>query len=329
MATQRNAPLPNGLRIGGHRLEKMLAIGEFSIVYLARDEQERAVAIKEYLPSSLLVRRSGEFAPVISRANSAVFYEGLKRFFEEGRTLAKIEHQNVVRVLDFFRANDTVYLVMAYESGRSLREHILRCVEKKKHPLISERFLRGLFEQVLNGLRDVHAHKMLHLDLKPANIYLRRDNTPILLDFGASRQMLKREVLDEPQFSSGFAPPELYRKGDAVGPWSDIYSVGATMLSCMLGSRPQAANERQILDCIDVHFEKLNGQYSSQLLHLVHSCLMLDPMARPQSIYEMQKTLREPIAELPASVQPMPDGRLKATAGKLRAMFKAGGEPAK
>jgi len=322
MATQRNAPLPNGLRICGHQLEKMLAIGEFSIVYLARDANQQAVAIKEYLPSALLVRRPGELAPVISRANSAIFYEGLKHFFDEGRTLAKIDHQNVVRVLDFFRANGTVYLVMAYESGRSLREHILRCVEKEKTPLMSERFVRGFFEQVLNGLRDVHSHKMLHLDVKPANIYLRNDSTPILLDFGASRQMLKREFHEDPKFSSGFAPPELYIKAGVVGPWSDIYSVGAAMLSCMLGTRPQPADERKILDRIDVHFQKLEGQYSEQLLQLVRSSLMLDPLERPQSIYEMLKLLRDPV---PVLEQEKPDGGLRNTAGRLRAMLKGGG----
>lgn len=323
MATQRNAPLPNGLRLGDYQLEKMLAIGEFSIVYLARDSNRQAVAIKEYLPSSLLARRPGELEPVISRANSPIFYEGLKHFFEEGRTLAKIDHQNVVPVLDFFRANGTVYLVMTYESGRSLREHILRCVEKEKSPLMSERFIRGFFEQILNGLRDVHAHKMLHLDVKPANIYLRKNSTPILLDFGASRQMLKREFHQDPKFSSGFAPPELYVKDGIVGPWSDIYSVGATMFSCMLGTRPQPADERKILDRLDTQFEKLDEHYSGQLLALLRSCLMLDPFARPQSIYEMQKLLREPVST-PVTEHKKPDGPLKTTSGKLRAMLKGG-----
>jgi len=92
----------------------------------------------------------------------------LKCFFEEGRALARITHPNVVSVLNFFRANETVYMVMAYESGRSLQDHILRRRDKGEKPLVSERFICKMFGQVMNGLREVHANKLLHLDLKPA-----------------------------------------------------------------------------------------------------------------------------------------------------------------
>jgi serine/threonine protein kinase len=298
MAAQNNAPLPDGLEIAGYRIVKKIASGGFSIVYLAYDEDGNAVAIKEYLPSSLALRQPGELVPTISTDNLQVFRIGLKCFFEEGRALARISHPNVVSVANFFRANDTVYMVMAYESGRSLQEHILRRREKGERPLVSERFIRKMFNQVMNGLREVHANKLLHLDLKPANIYLRMDGTPILLDFGAARQTLKTDMPKlYPMYTPGFAPPELYAKNSNLGPWTDIYSIGASMFACMVGAPPQAADQRKINDKMDDHFRKLENIYSRELIQVIRWSLRIDPLERPQSVFALQKALREPMPE--------------------------------
>lgn len=298
MATQNNAPLPDGLEIAGYRIVKKIASGGFSIVYLAYDEDGNAVAIKEYLPSSLALRQPGELAPVISAENLPVFRIGLKCFFEEGRALAKIAHPNVVSVLNFFRANETVYMVMAYESGRSLQEHILRRRDRGEKPLVSERFIRKMFSQVMNGLREVHTNKLLHLDLKPANIYLRLDGTPILLDFGAARQTLKTDMPKlYPMYTPGFAPPELYGKNGNLGPWTDIYSIGASMFACMVGAPPQAADQRKVNDRMDGHLRKLEGLYSAELLNVLRWSLMVDPLERPQSVFALQKALMKTAVE--------------------------------
>jgi serine/threonine protein kinase len=302
MAAQNNAPLPDGLEIAGYRIVKKIASGGFSIVYLAYDEDGNAVAIKEYLPSSLVARHPGELAPTITADNLATFRIGLKCFFEEGRALARIAHPNVVSVVNFFRANETVYMVMAYESGRSLQDHILRRREKGEKPLVSERFIRKMFSQVMNGLREVHTNKLLHLDLKPANIYLRVDGTPILLDFGAARQTLTADLPKlYPMYTPGFAAPELYQKNGTLGPWTDIYSIGASIFACMVGAPPQPADQRKLNDKMEGHLRKLEGLYSSDLLKVIQWSLMLDPLERPQSVFALQKMLREPIQELPAT----------------------------
>lgn len=319
MATQNNAPLPDGLEIAGYRIVKKIASGGFSIVYLAYDEDGNAVAIKEYLPSSLALRKPGELAPVIPDENLQLFRVGLKCFFEEGRALAKIAHPNVVSVLNFFRANETVYMVMAYESGRSLQEHILRRRDKGEKPLVSERFIRRMFSQVMNGLREVHTNKLLHLDLKPANIYLRVDGTPILLDFGAARQTLNSDLPKVyPMYTPGFAPIELYGKNGNLGPWTDIYSIGASMFACMVGAPPQAADQRRQQDKMDGHFHKLEGLYSPELLKVVRWSLMVDPLARPQSVFALQKALLGPTTE---AVAP---GRLEALSRRVRGLFGQG-----
>jgi len=317
MAAQNNAPLPDGLEIAGYRIVKKIASGGFSIVYLAYDSEGVAVAIKEYLPSSLALRQEGELVPAVSKANLPVFRIGLKCFFEEGRALARISHPNVVSVLNFFRAHETVYMVMAYESGHSLQEHIQR--QRSKGVKVGELFIRTIFTQVVKGLREVHANKLLHLDLKPANIYLRTDGTPMLLDFGAARQTVNTDMPTlTPMYTPGFAPPELYAK-TGMGPWTDIYSIGASLFACMVGSPPQPADQRKTEDKMAGHFDKLEGQYSPELVALVRWCLQIDPLARPQSLFAVQKALQ---AQAPAAAPaaPPPAGvmdKLRGLVGRL------------
>jgi serine/threonine protein kinase len=295
MAAQNNAPLPDGLEIGGYRIVKKIASGGFSIVYLAYDCDGNAVAIKEYLPSALALRQPGELVPAVSRPNLPVFRIGLKCFFEEGRALARIVHPNVVRVLNFFRANDTVYMVMAYESGHSLQEHVARLLGKGSRT--GEPFIRRVFNGVCAGLREVHANKLLHLDLKPANIYLRLDGTPLLLDFGAARQTVGGDIPTlAPMYTPGFAPPELVQKGMPLGPWTDIYSIGAAIYACMAGAPPQPADQRKMADRMDEQCARLAQHYSPALVAMVTACLALDPLARPQSVFAVQKVLQAGLA---------------------------------
>jgi serine/threonine protein kinase len=326
MAAQNNAPLPEGLEIAGYRIVKKIASGGFSIVYLAYDAEGSAVAIKEYLPSALALRQPGQLAPTIARPNLPLFRIGLKCFFEEGRALASIIHPNVVRILNFFRANETVYMVMAYESGHSLQEHIARSQAKSpaKSSRLGEAFVRQVFDGVCRGLRETHANKLLHLDLKPANIYLRTDGSPILLDFGAARQAIKNDApMLAPMYTPGFAPPDLYVKGLPLGPWSDIYSLGASMFACMTGLPPQAADARKLEDKLPAQFEALAASYSPELLAMVSACLALDPMARPQSVFAVQKVLQAapPVAQPEAGEQSA--GGLRRLLGRLGSIGRA------
>src|SRR5258706_15480253 len=188
MPSQANQPLPEGTQLENYRVLRVLASGGFSFVYLAHDENDVPVAIKEYLPSTLALRTNGAPNPNVPEENAATFRYGMKCFFEEGRALAGLAHPNVVRVVNFFRANDTVYLVMRYERGRTLQQHIIN-----RRGALEEAWIRKTFAELLNGLREVHSNKLLHLDIKPGNIYVRNDGTPLLIDFGAARQTLSEE----------------------------------------------------------------------------------------------------------------------------------------
>ena len=293
MAGQNNAPLPDGLELGGYRIVKKIAVGGFSIVYLAEDGDGHAVAIKEYLPAALVTRDAGQLLPKIAPENTELYRIGLKCFFDEGRVLASIVHPHVVRVLNFFRAHDTVYMVMGYEHGRSLQDHIDLRRQKGDKPLVSETAIRRMFMQVMDALREVHTHKLLHLDLKPANIYLRVDGTPILIDFGAARQTLHADLSRlYPMYTPGFAAPELVTRKE-LGPWTDIYSLGASIFTCMVGVPPQSAHERREDDRMEGYYQQLEGVYSSGLIQLMRWSLMVDPLQRPQSVFTLQKALRK------------------------------------
>ena len=294
MPTQANQPLADGYQLQNYRIRKVLSCGGFSIVYLAHDENDVPVAIKEYLPSSLALRNQGDVLPAIAEENLATFRYGMKCFFEECKSLAGLSHTNVVRVLNFFRANETVYLVMRYEHGRTLQEHILH-----HRGRIKEEFIRRVFTLLLNGLREVHTNKLLHLDIKPANIYIRNDGSPVLIDFGAARETLTEKAMrPNPMYTPGFASPEHYRRRELLGPWSDIYSVGASMFSCLAAAAPLAANRRLDHDRYISASKLWAGKYSGHLLETIDWCLRLDHLERPQSVFALQKVLlreRDPV----------------------------------
>lgn len=294
MSTPKNLALPAGYRLHDYEIKKVLSSGGFSFVYLALDKDRNIVAIKEYLPSSIALR--DESATVLPNTEDvAMFRHGLKSFFDEGLTLAKIDHKNIVRVINFFRANDTVYMVMQYERGKSLQAYILDQTEP-----IPEKFIRRVFGQLSNGLREVHAQKLLHLDIKPANIYIRLDNSPVLLDFGSSRQALSdAKTKISPSYTPGFASPEHYYDRKLLGPWSDIYSIGATMYSCLTKTSPLSADQRIKKDLLVPAVKVGKEHYSQELLEIIDNCLNLDYLKRPQSVFALQKALLETPQRLP------------------------------
>jgi serine/threonine protein kinase len=288
MASQANQPLPEGYTLQNYRILRVLASGGFSFVYLAHDENDVPHAIKEYLPASLALRSAADGdVPKIPEDKLGIYRYGMKCFFEEGRALAGLSHPNVVRVTNFFRANETVYMVMRYERGRTLQEHI-----HARRGALKEHWIGHTFITLLNGLREVHSNKLLHLDIKPANIYVRNDGSPLLIDFGAARQTLTGEgTMLPPMYTPGFASPEHHGERKDLGPWSDIYSVGACMYACLAAAPPQAAKERQEKDKLVPARKAWSEKYSSELLDTIDWCMRLDHMERPQSVFTLQKAL--------------------------------------
>ncbi len=290
------AALPAGTLVGGYRLLRKLSAGGFGIVYLAVAPDGQQVAVKEYLPASLATREPGQCLPQVPPDKLSLYRLGLKSFFEEGRALAQISHASVVGVLNFFRENDTVYMVMNHLEGATLQDFILAARDLRQARVLGEATIRSLFDEVLRGLRIVHQRKMLHLDLKPANLFITDDDRAVMLDFGAAREVLSKEgQFVRPMYTPGFAAPEMYRRDQPLGPWTDIYAIGASLYACMQGGPPPDAPQRQAGDGLPAALERLRPAYSDSLIDVVRWCMHLDALARPQSVFALQRALsREP-----------------------------------
>ena len=288
------AALPPDTVIGGYRVIRRLAAGGFGVVYLAVDSQGQEVAIKEYLPAALVTREVGELVPQVAPEKLPLYRLGLKSFFEEGRALTQIAHPSVVSVLNFFREHETVYMVMNYLQGASLQEYVLIARSLKRPKILRESTIRSLFDEVLRGLRIVHQHKMLHLDIKPANIFITDDDRAVMIDFGAAREVLNQQGnFVRPMYTPGFAAPEMYRRSGAMGPWTDIYAIGACIYVCMTGQAPPDVPKRQEKDNLPTALARLRGNYSDNLLELVQWSMELEPLSRPQSVFALHKALSQ------------------------------------
>jgi len=289
------APLAPGTWVGGYRIVQKIGAGGFGIVYRAVSPTGQEVALKEYLPAALASRASGDAPVVVARDKRALYRIGFRSFLEEGRALAQIVHPNVVSVLNFFQENDTVYLVMNYLEGASLQQFIVTSASLNHAKVFRESTIRSLFDEVLRGLRVVHQHKMLHLDIKPGNILVTDDDRAVLIDFGAARDVLNQGgKFLQPMFTPGFSAPEMCKRGKPIGPWTDIYAIGACMFSCMKGYPPPDAANHDCRSKLETMVQDLHGKYSDYLIDLVLSCMQTDPQARPHSVHSVQKILTTP-----------------------------------
>src|SRR5512137_1525619 len=221
--------LASGTQVHEYVIEDVLGTGSFGITYKATDTHlGNAVVIKEYIPESFARREGNNCVSAKSDDTMDIFAWGRERFLDEAKTLAKFHHPNIVRVNRYFMANDTAYFVMDFHEGETLQS-ILSRTDKP----LSESMIISIFTQILNGLNVVHQQKYLHRDIKPGNIYIRKDNTAILIDFGAARLEMPGDGSTTVVVTAGYAPVELYVPDEKKGPWTDIYSIGASIYRCL------------------------------------------------------------------------------------------------
>jgi len=278
--------LPSQHRLHWYVLERVLGQGGFGITYLARDTNlDQAVAIKEYLPVDVATRRADSTVRPRSDEQGERYRWGLDRFIQEARTLARFDHPNIVRVLSVFEQNGTAYMVMRFEEG----ENFAALLDRKR--TLSEEELMRVLLPVLDGLKLVHDAGFIHRDIKPDNIHIRADGTPVLLDFGSARHSLGHARTVTILVAPGYAPFEqYYSSGEDQGPWTDIYSLGATCYRAVTGVPPMDAIARS-KGILGSTRELLvpasaigSGRYSERLLKAIDHALAFAEKDRPATL---------------------------------------------
>ena len=279
--------LKPGARVGEYEIVGLLGAGGFGITYKAEQTRiHKDFAVKEYFPEFLSVRGSNGHSVIPREPKAKYDYQlGLQRFISEARTLHYLRHPNVVSVVDCLEADNTAYMVMEFEEGESLGAIL------GLNGTLDENETSSMLYPLLDGLEMVHEAQFLHRDIKPGNIYIRANGSPLLLDFGGARQVLggRRQVFSS-IVSAGFAPIEQYETSGRLGEWTDIYGLGAVLYKCATGSPPVAAPERQFAVSNDhadpfIPSSQLSTEYySPKLLRGIDYALQLEIEQRPHNI---------------------------------------------
>lgn len=222
---------------------EVVGAGGFGITYKAWDTVlERKVAIKEYYPVQMVTRVPGEEEVVVFlNKREAEFKKGLYDFLQEAKIMSQFRNsENVCNSYDQFEMNGTAYIVMEFLEGQTLKGYVK---SRKENPL-EEAEILTIISQVLSGLEDIHKNNVIHLDIAPDNIWIMPDGRIKIIDFGAAKSKQVKKDNETIILKPGFAPPEQYRRNGKIGPWTDIYAVGATLYFLLTGEVPLESSDR-------------------------------------------------------------------------------------
>ena len=283
-----NALARNSL-VGGFRIDALLGSGGFGITYRARNlGLDTDVALKEYFPASLAKRQSDQTVASRPDGEEGGYAWGREKFIQEARTLAQLKHPNIVGVNKFFTGNGTAYMALDFIEGPNLKNWLSAL---NRWPTQDE--LYTLVLPILGALELIHNKGHLHRDIAPKNIMIAAPLNPILIDFGAARQLIAhRSHTFAALLTPGYAPFEQYSAAvKDQGPWTDIYSLAATMYEAITGRPPPEASERVLNDRFIPAAEAGRGRYSRSFLDGVDWGLRPLPKHRPQSVAVWRRAL--------------------------------------
>lgn len=278
--------------VGDYRIERVLGAGGFGITYLAEEVAlDRNVTIKEYFPSDFAARSSTADAGPRSQDCAGDYRWGLDRFIEEAQTLAKFSHPNIVRVYRYFKANNTAYMVLHFEEGQSLKSWLKGLGRAPR-----QKELDAIIAPLLEALDLIHKQDFLHRDIAPDNIIIRKDGSPVLIDFGSARgEILAHSKTVSALVKPGYSPYEQYAETSRQqGPWTDIYALGATLYHAVTGKRPSDSPSRMVKDELTPARDAALSAYRAGFLKAIDHALALQTEARPQSIAAWRGALLAP-----------------------------------
>lgn len=291
-----NEQLPTDYKLEPYTIKSVLGKGGFGITYLAQDDNtNEEVAIKEFFLNGYSRRNDDYSLYSLGDQADEMIKWGLDRFVTEANTLRLFKHPNIVKIHTIIRKNNSAYIVMQYEHGKTLSELL------KEGKKFSEEELIDILLPLLDGLEVMHNQGFIHRDIKPANIFIRNDKSPVLIDFGSARFTLEDDKTLTQLVTPGYAPYEQYHgKSDVQGPWTDIYSLGATLYQVVTNEKLLDSNFRAdsssdaIFHEMWNELEKHSGDYSIFFLRAIEHALRNDIKDRPQTVSEWKEILTDP-----------------------------------
>lgn len=303
--------LPNGTVVGEYTITSKLGQGGFGITYRARhNTRGTGVVVKEHMPKGMAVREAaGDFITFPSPEQEALFTETMREFIQEVTVMMGLEHPGIVPILKAFEANGTAYYVMPYVFGRPLELSEVGTLD----PVLRAREARGIKRMLLSLLGTLEymgQHNVVHRDIKPENIIVTPEGHPVLLDFGSARQLVEGKVYTN-IYTPGFcAPEQSASKTDEemsarLGPWTDIYALGATFSYIITRMLPPRAEMRAASSPDPYHplasRRDLRELYGAAFLSSIDRAMALDPRDRWQNAASWRAAIEEGI--LPTSPQ--------------------------
>lgn len=298
----RTSDLPFALRPGtmitGYEITRTIGAGGFGITYEGYNPiTERRVAIKEFFPRGIASREDATRI-AYSKGDDEIVAWALKRFAESTNRLAKLKHANIIEVLNYVAENGTGYMVMELVEGQTLEDWVR---SRPTPPGLAD--LGPVFDPVFDALEYVHAQGLIHRDIAPDNVMIRTDGRPVLIDFGALKQIANQALAHGPSPKSfgvskaNYSPPEQSDDSGSVDPRMDIYSLAATIYRALAGKPPVDADKRKTDTA-------LKGQDSyipldkatlvpvpAEFSATIDAALSLRPLERPSSIAEFRERL--------------------------------------
>ena len=277
-----------GLNNGQFIITKFLASGGFGMTYLAKDNLDRDVVVKECFPGAICRRQSTRVIPA-SASSADQFQSVVQLFIREAKAMAKLVHPNIVGIHQIFEDNGTAYMALDFVDGCDLMD----VIEDETLEVSPERLLLWL-RKLLTAIEFVHNNDVLHRDISPDNILLDRHDNPILIDFGAAREhatRASRALTTLRVVKDGYSPQEFYVAGSQQNRSSDLYALGATFYHLLTGIAPPNSQERLAAlaegreDPYRPLLENAEG-YSRALLASINKALQILPTDRFQSALE-------------------------------------------
>lgn len=287
-------PLGTLLQLGKYRVDRYLSSGGFGNTYVITNLQfEEQFAMKEFFMKSINERNEDNTTISVSnKTNRPQFEQQREKFKKEARRLRKLHNKHIVQVHDLFEENGTSYYVMDYVNGESLSNRIKRTGKQ-----LSEKEVLSILPQVLEALEAVHEKGIWHLDLKPGNIMVEVNGNAVLIDFGASKQMSPSEGYTTTTtamcYTQGYAPPEQMDQNlSQIGPWTDLYALGATLYNLLTMNQPPLVSEM-----FGKNVFSYSVPVSEKTKYLIRWMMKPNREARPQSIREVLDFLKLPFDE--------------------------------